>query len=328
MPDYLVDAHLDAPNRLAFERSRGRKGRLKELFLEPMARGQIKACFMAIWPEEEHRKDASACFRRSLELLEIAEEEIALEPSASLVRTERDYLLALSSPERSAILFSMEGLNGLEERMEALEELKARGVLMACLTWNEPNALAGGAWDEERGITPLGRECLRRMEELGMILDLAHLNDRSFFQALELFDGAAVDSHTACREFCPHRRNLTRHMMKALADRGGVVGIAAVSTFLREDRAELEDFLDHLCFAVEAIGVDHVGVGFDFSYMLEEVGLTTDSARVRGLSRPEEASALAEGLRRRGFLPGEISAVCHGNWERILARAFERSEGR
>lgn len=328
MPDYLLDAHLDAPNRLALERSLGRRGKLKELFLDPMDRGGIKACFMAIWPEEEHRRDARACFRRSLELLEIAEEEIALEPSSLLVKTGDDYAAALKDPQRRAIFLSAEGLTWLEERMEALDEMRARGVLMAGLTWNEPNALAGGVSEEEMGITPLGRSCLRRMEELGMILDLAHLNDRSFFQALDLFEGAVVDSHTACRELCPHRRNLTRRMMALLAERGGVVGMAAVSGFLRENGADLEDFLDHLCFAVEAIGVDHVGLGLDFSYMLEEVGLLKDSAQVRGLSRPEEASALAEGLRRRGFLPDEISSLCHGNWERILSQVLDGSIGR
>lgn len=174
MPDYLLDAHLDAPNRLALERSLGRRGKLKELFLDPMDRGGIKACFMAIWPEEEHRRDARACFRRSLELLEIAEEEIALEPSSLLVKTGDDYAAALKDPQRRAIFLSAEGLTGLEERMEALDEMRARGVLMAGLTWNEPNALAGGVSEEEMGITPLGRSCLRRMEELGMILDLAH----------------------------------------------------------------------------------------------------------------------------------------------------------
>lgn len=117
---------------------------------------------------------------------------------------------------------------------------------------------------QSKGLTAFGRESLSEMGRLGIAADLAHINDAAFWEVIELAECPVCYTHGACYAVCPHSRALTDEMMVALAEKGGVMGIAFYRRFIDEEKATLDRLCDHFIHALEVIGPDHVGIGSDF----------------------------------------------------------------
>ena len=135
------------------------------------------------------------------------------------------------------------------------------------LTWNETNALAAGAGgDPQAGLTEAGRRAVRRMGELGMVVDVSHLNDGGFWDVMDLAAGPVIASHSNCRALCDVRRNLSDDQLRRIRDTGGVVGLNAFHGFVHaEPRQQTARTLAlHAVHMAEDMGVEHVGCGFAF----------------------------------------------------------------
>ncbi|MCL2080831.1 MAG: membrane dipeptidase [Oscillospiraceae bacterium] len=160
------------------------------------------------------------------------------------------------------ILRAVEGGECLNGDLRRLDWLYRRGVRSLGLTWNGANALSGGADTPGLGLTSFGAQVIERMEELGMLVDLAHISPEGFFGALEVCKKPPIVSHTAAHALNPHRRNLTDGQIRAIALRGGVIGVCLYPVFLGGDTPET--VTRHIEHIKNTGGRGCVGLGTDF----------------------------------------------------------------
>jgi membrane dipeptidase len=251
------------------------------------------------------------------------------------VRTRAD-LERVTAGERLGLLLSMEGVEPLGYDPELIDVYWELGVRMASLTWNHRNAFADGAGEPgQGGLSKLGRRLVDRMVELGMVIDLAHASERTFFDVLERAEGGhIVVSHAGCHAVHGWQRNLTDAQLEGLASAGGVLGIMLVPIGIDSKRWEIERAVDHVDHAVRVMGAEHVGLGGDF---MEQLALALDlgslpeamlpdgmpiHAAIEGLAGPADYPNLVRALEARGYAGAQLEGVLMGNFTRILAAAL------
>jgi len=210
-------------------------------------------------------------------------------------------------------LLAVEGLSAIGAATSLVEVLHRLGVRSAMLTWNERNALADGAFEQTSGggLSGAGREVVREMQRLHMVLDVSHLGEKGFWDLLECFDGPFIASHSNARALCDHPRNLRDEQLKALAARGGVVGMNFYTQFLVPDGpATLGDLMRHIRYIADLVGPRHVGLGSDFDGI---------SAAPEGLGGVQDYPNLRSALASAGFSEQEQAGILGGNMRRVLA---------
>lgn len=171
-------------------------------------------------------------------------------------------------------IISVEGMCGIKEDVEAkITWLYEQGVRLASLAWNDENALASGVGgSEERGLSELGRCAIAKMEELGMILDVSHLNERSFWDVVACARKPFIASHSNAYALCAHRRNLKDEQLKAIAKAGGIIGINSANQFIDEKRSKQDcaHLVKHMKYIADLIGIEHVALGLDCMDFFED----------------------------------------------------------
>ncbi len=219
-----------------------------------------------------------------------------------------------------AAVLHLEGAEAIDSGLEALELWYAAGLRSLGPVWSRPNEFAHGvpfispsSPDTGPGLTPAGRALVKRCAELGILVDLSHLNESGFWDVEHAEVGPLVVSHSAAHALCPTSRNLTDRQLDAIGASEGLVGIVFACPFLRPDFADdpdtpLELIARHAAYVAERIGVEHVGLGSDFD------GATIPAAvgDVAGIPRVLEALADA------GFNQDELTAIAWNNWRRVL----------
>ena len=172
----------------------------------------------------------------------------------------------------------------------------------------------GLSYGEENGLTDLGRELVREMEQLGMIIDVSHLSDRGFYEVLELTTKPFVASHSNARGLCPHPRNMTDEMIRRLGERGGCMGLNFYQEFLRTGDSEsegiqggLEALVRHAKHIIHVGGGDVLGLGSDF----DGIDTNPDIPDVTAMER------IWERLHRAGFSQGQLDKIFHENVLRV-----------
>lgn len=212
------------------------------------------------------------------------------------------------------VVFGLEGLRNLE-KPEDMYKLYDLGFRHAMLTWNEENKYATGvAGEATRGLMEDGKKVLRIMEELDMIIDLAHLNEKSFYDVLAFVKkpNKIIYSHGCCKDLCGHRRNVTLEQMKALKKVDGLLGLTLAKGFIskNDNERDLEHFLDHLDYAVSVMGIDNICFGFDFMNYLSDF----PNDNIYDVEDATKAYKILDGMRRRGYSEEEINKVAWDNF--------------
>lgn len=231
---------------------------------------------------------------------------------------------------RIALVLALEGAEPLGDGAAALDDWWSRGVRVVGLTWNPENAFAGGADTPGTGLKAAGSALVERLVELGGLVDLAHASPQTFGDVLALAPrGRVLVTHAGCRAVHDHPRNLDDAQLAALADHGGIIGIAAVGDILGEP--SLNRWIEHVAHAVAAVGAEHVCLGSDFIDALARGGALSSGprrllARVRrhpavvpGLAGPEDYPAAVAALERAGLADERI---LNGNLRRFLAKSL------
>ena len=222
---------------------------------------------------------------------------------------------------RIAIIRAIENGHALGEDLSLLASWRARGVRYLTLVHNGHNALADSAnpradlGDAERahnGLSDLGREAVREMNRIGMMVDVSHLSRQAMLQAIQVSRDPVVATHSCVAALCPHLRNLDDMQIDALRDTGGLVQITAMGAFLRPrangGHAGIADFVDHLDHVVRRAGVGHVGISSDFD----------GGGGIDGWRDASESGNVTAELVRRGYGRAEIEAFWGGNFLRLL----------
>jgi membrane dipeptidase len=322
--------------------ARGRSGGLGDL---------VCVC----WADAKYAQTPGAAFERTRALLAAFHTQVERRPDA--MRWAGNTRLAAAARAAGAVagIPGIEGGHSIENDLDHLEFFFRHGVRVLTLVWNNHlswirSCRDGAGAHVPAGLSDFGRDVVRQMNELGMVVDLSHAGRRSFHDALEVSGKPVIASHSGCSALHDHPRNLDDDQLRALASQGGVVGIVFCAAFLdaraQADQAtwtasaeykaltganESELFLrqgawlqahvpplaaqrvaDHVCHAVEIAGIDHVGVGSDFDGIL---------LAPEGLHDAACYGHLADLLLGRGFNPSDVRKVLGDNMRRVFEHA-------
>lgn len=211
-------------------------------------------------------------------------------------------------------ILSIEGGECIES-VEVLHMLRKEGVRIAALTWNDTNRLAAGADERDlrKGLTSFGKKIVREMEKLKMTVDVSHLNDKSFYDIIEISTRPIVATHSNARAVCPHRRNLTDDMFLKIKERGGVVGINFYPPFLNESgRANIDDIIKHIEHFMALGGGDNIGIGADFDGV---------DCLPEGICGCEDTYKVFDRLLMLNYSEEAVEKISRKNFERIFEGA-------
>ena len=309
----LIDAHCDTV-RLFASRKKDydfkRRNNCGHLDLPRLKDAGFLLQIFALYIEEEYKPVGS--LKRALQLLDLLIANLARCRNETTVILSRPDLAALKDQQKIGVLISIEGGEALEGEVAVLRMLFRLGIRALGLTWNQENQLAVGVGNGSggRGLTALGRRVIRELNRLGMLVDLAHINEKGFDQALETSSKPVVVSHANARQLCDHPRNLSDRQLKALADNKGVIGLSFCPAFVDQHQATVDRLLDHFVHVAEIAGVDSLALGSDFDG-IESV--------IPGLEDVSALPSLVEGLGNRGFSAQEIAKITSVNMLRVLA---------
>ena len=218
---------------------------------------------------------------------------------------------------RKSIMLGIENGLALNGQLQNLQHFAQRGIVYMTLCHNGDNDLCDSArgCNTHGGLSRFGEQVVREMNRLGIMVDMSHAAEKSFYDALALSAQPIVSSHSSCRALCDHPRNLTDDQMRALASKGGVMQITVYAGFLRKDgEATIQDVMTHLDHAIKIMGIDHVGLGTDFD----------GDGGVCGLANSSELINFTRQLLARNYSERDIQKIWGGNFLRVMAQVQKR----
>ena len=224
-----------------------------------------------------------------------------------------------------AVVLHFEGAEAIDPALDSLEVFYQAGLRSLGLAWSRPNAFAHGvpfrfphSPDTGPGLSEAGRELTAACNRLGIVIDLAHINEQGFWDAARITEAPLVVTHAGVHALCPSTRNLTDKQLDAIGDSGGVVGVNFHVGFLRRDGllnsdTPLSEIANHIQYIAQRIGIEHVALGSDFdgAIMPQELG------DVAGMPK------LIKLLREQGFDNDALHKIAHENWQRVLAETWK-----
>ena len=211
-----------------------------------------------------------------------------------------------------SIMLGIENGIAIDGKLENLQHFVDRGIVYMTLCHNGDNDICDSASKTQHthhGVSAFGEQVIKEMNRLGVLVDMSHAGEESFYQALEISSKPVVCSHSSARALCDHPRNLTDDQMRALAQKGGVAQTTIYHGFLKKDgEATINDVIAHLEHAIDVMGIDHVGLGTDFD----------GDGGVRGLADSSELINFTRRLLARRFSEHDIQKIWGGNFLRVM----------
>ncbi len=230
----------------------------------------------------------------------------------SIARTATD-LYEDKRKGRKSIMLGIENGLAIEHDLQNLEHFARRGVVYMTLCHNGDNDICDSAkgCNTHNGVSAYGAKVIEEMNHLGIIVDMSHASEKSFYDALDISNDPIVCSHSNCKSLCNVPRNLTDEQLKALADKGGVCQITLYHGFLRNNgkEADIRDVMEHLEHAIKIMGIEHVGLGSDFD----------GDGGIKGLANSSDMLTFTLELMRRRYNNHDIARIWGGNWMRVMS---------
>ncbi len=308
-----LDSHCDTP--MLFDRNirfNTRDPRVK-VDIHKMYEGHLDGIVMAAYLKQGSRdKDAlQAASAKAFSLLSRIEEMVAANSLyAGIACTPQD-VFRLKRENRKAVMLGIENAYAIGLDIANIERFREKGVVYMTLCHNGDNDVCDSACGnrEHGGLSAFGRQAVREMNRVGMMADLSHASEESFFDVLECSRAPVVCSHSSCRALCNHPRNLTDDQIRALAKAGGVAQVCIYGGFLRDDgKAGLPDVVAHINHMAGIAGIDHVGIGTDFD----------GDGGVPGCDSAAEVINLTRRLMAEGYSEEDIAKIWGGNFMRLM----------
>jgi membrane dipeptidase len=232
-----------------------------------------------------------------------------------------------------AVCFNIEGGRSLSGQVEMVGLYYELGVRWMLFAYNRNNELAGGCQDDDQGLTDFGREVLKEMERVGMVVCCSHIGQRSALEIMAAARNPVILSHSNPRALCDHPRNVTDEVIRACAQTGGVIGITGLGNFLGINDTRTETFVRHVDYVVNLVGPEHVGIALDFHYDDEEIfnfvkrnpQIWPPHAYPNGLAlmKPEQLPEIAASLLALGYRETDVANIMGGNHLRIAQRVWK-----
>ena len=328
----IVDLHFDLLLDLYEKRANKHEpvGVLGRDFWQGLHDGGIGVVGAAIFLDDRYLPELA--LRVAVDQVSLLHEEVAHDPRFVVCRDSAE-IEAARADGRIGLLITMEGVEPLGSDIHLLRAFYELGVRCIGLTHVRRNLAGDGGLlastgSSPQGLSRFGRTVVDACEELRILIDLAHLNPAGVDDVLERTHGPLVISHTNPRRFYDAERNSSDAQMQAVAERGGVVGISSVLLSPSSEGATAASFADQVLYVAELIGIDHVGLGFDFFDFIyramppeQKAAFERDLATVhlpRDLLHHGDAPTVTRLLIERGFGEDDIAKVLRENWLRVL----------
>ena len=310
-----VDSHCDTPMLFAQGYRLEERSEKALVDLHKMREGALNVATMAAYIPQGDRNEAS------LEAATAMAERL-LDGIKERANYNSEHVRLCNTPAQAkkakregklVIMQAIENGYAIGKNLELIKHFHDRGVVYMTLCHNGDNDICDSARgnSEHGGLSAFGKEVVKEMNRCGMMIDLSHAAESTFYEVLELSTQPVVCSHSSCKALCDHPRNLDDNQIKALAAKGGVIQVTMYSGFLRkEGNATLNDFMQHLEHAISVAGIDHVGIGTDFD----------GDGAIEGCSSASQLRNVTRELLRRGHSIEEIEKIWGGNWLRVMER--------
>ncbi|HOO37684.1 MAG TPA: dipeptidase [Deltaproteobacteria bacterium] len=236
-----------------------------------------------------------------------------------------DELTACMDTGTLAVIMHLEGAEAIDPRLEALEVFYQAGLRSLGITWSRPNIFGYGSPfifphspDTGEGLTDYGKRLVKACNEMNIMIDCAHLNEKGFWDVVSLSESPLVVTHSGAHRLCQSSRNLTDSQIDAIGASGGIIGVTFFVRDLRPDgrideNTSLKQIAEHISYIAGRIGIDHVGFGSDF----DGARIPKDLGDVTGLPR------LVAELQNQGFDREALEKITHKNWIRVLRNTWQ-----
>lgn len=310
-----IDSHTDTPMIFPGHFNIGEKqgGKVNLPFMEE---GRIDAAFMVAYIPQGARDDASlakATAYAEERLKEVIRQE-KLNPTRMGIARTPDDLFLLKQAGKKAIFLGIENGYALGKDPDNIRKFRDMGVSYITLCHNGDNDLCDSARGkgEWKGLSPLGKQAVAEMNRLGVMVDISHAAESTFYDVLACSRYPIIASHSSARALCNHPRNLTDAQIKALAEHGGVVQICLYKGFINPEaeKASVSDAIRHINHIVDLVGVNHVGIGSDFDGDGELIGCRSSNELIN----------ITMHLLKEGYSDADISQIWGGNFLRVMRK--------
>ena len=343
-PPLVIDLHCDTP--MLFRDGNfdlGARNDHGEVDIPRMRVGGVTAVFFSVYTSASKNTELEAV-QEALEIIDSVHQIVELHPDDLALAVSSNGIQAARDSGRIAILLGIEGGHMINSSLAVLRCLYSLGGRYLTLTHSKNTPWAGSSGsDHDAGLTDFGREVVTEMNRMGMMVDISHVSDRTFWDVVETSQAPIIASHSSTRAIASHKRNMTDEMIRATADSGGVVHINYYNSFLDDDyvqrnrqwesenpdtgrseggnartkaklaaigRTSIEILLDHFERAVRVGGIDAVGMGSDFDGVEGELP--------EGVEDISMIPNIAAGLARRGFSTGDVEKILGTNSLRVF----------
>jgi membrane dipeptidase len=360
----VFDTHVDTPQRLLFDHFDLAKRDLEGCVDIPrLLDGGVGAIFFALYVPVEITGDAAT--RRAKDLLDATVKQIEIHGGNLSLATSAGEVRAARASGKIAVLLGIEGGHAIDNDLGILREFHARGVRYMTLTHNAATdwADSSNAAPRHNGLTDFGKQVICEMNRLGMLVDISHVSDAAFYDVLKTSSAPLIASHSCCRALCDHPRNLDDAMIKALADKGGVIHITFHDGFLSQEyatanRALASEIASNEQKVSQRFGDNEARKLIEFQRLSDEsiragklpqvswekivehvdhaarlvgadhVGLGSDfdgAFMPQGMEDASKFPLITEGLRRNGYQESEIRKILGENTLRVMGEVAQAS---
>lgn len=308
------DSHCDTPMLFEEGTTLGKKSDIGKVNIPNMIEGKLDAACIVAYIKQEDRDDASLqkATNKAVKIIqEIKRQVEECNEIAEIAYTPQD-LIRIKATGKKAFMIGIENGYALGKDLSNIRKFKEMGVIYITLCHNGDNDLCDSAKgaSEWNGLSPLGKEAVHEMNRMGIMIDISHASEQTFYDVIKESRYPVIASHSSSRTIYDHPRNLTDKQLLALAENGGVVQVCLYGGFLheKEEQASLTDVIKHICHITELIGVDHVGIGSDFD----------GGGGIIGCNSSNELINISKALLDAGFEEKDLQKIWGGNFLRVM----------
>ena len=310
-----VDTHTDTP--LWFTRGNFSVGMRKgnQVSIQKMEEGKLDAQFLAVFLAQKERDEASSkkAVEKCHKMIEDVYADVAkYKDDCGIALTEED-ARRLKAEGKKAFFIGIENGYGIGKDIKNVKKYKDMGVQYMTLSHSYDNNICSSSTNTEdasKGLTAFGREVVKEMNKVGMMIDISHVSESTFWDVMKLSKDPVFASHSSVKALCNSDRNLTDEQLRALAKNGGVIQICIYGGYLNKNpkAASVDDVVNHIDHAVKVAGIDHVGIGSDFD----------GGGGVLGCAGDNDMINITVKLIEKGYSEEDIRKIWGGNFFRVM----------
>lgn len=321
----IFDGHSDIWSDVTIRRLNGETNILTKYHLPRLKKGKIEGSIFVIWADPPYNANP---YIRTQQIMKAIKEECIECKEICIVKNYNEMIKA-KREGKFYIFIGIEGLSCIGQNLDLIDNLYNFGARHAMLSWNEENALATGVQgNPKHGLTILGKKAVKKIVQKHMLIDVSHLNEKSFWDIANIVDGPIIASHSNTRALSDASRNLTDEQLLEIKNHHGLVGINSFNKFVSQDinKQNIENLLKHIIYISDKIGTEHIGFGFDFFEFMSVDSMRSYSKQntsyTVGLEDCSKVPNLIEMMKISGFNDKEIDNIAYKNWHNMIKKVI------